>query len=322
MRWLTDEEGATAIIIGLLLIPLIGFGAIVIDVGLIYWETRQLQNGADAAALAIAQDCVDDDSAGCGPFQATADEFTDLNANDGHANADVLLPGLDGDNSVTVTATTRTTDGSNRLSYALAGVLGTDFNATFARSATARWGAAGSATTIPLTFSFCEWDVFTDGLGADALPTGTRVVYHHTNSASDVNDCDGPAGQDAPGGFGWLNEEGPCSAFVENGEVNADTGASISKDCKDLFPTLLGQTVLMPIFVEVTGTGTNAMYEIGGFAAFEFQGYRFPGVESSPKPCGAPLTCISGRFVNYYDLGEEPADGDIDFGAYIIGLSR
>ena len=83
MRWLKDEEGATAVIIGLLMVPLLGFGAIVIDVGLIYWETRQLQNGADAAALAVAQDCVDGVVGDCGPFQATADAFTDFNANDG-----------------------------------------------------------------------------------------------------------------------------------------------------------------------------------------------------------------------------------------------
>ena len=40
-----------------MLVALIGVGALVIDVGRLYVERRDLQNGADAAALAVAQDC-------------------------------------------------------------------------------------------------------------------------------------------------------------------------------------------------------------------------------------------------------------------------
>ena len=42
-----------------MLVVLIGVGALVIDSGALYAERRQLQNGADAAALAVAQDCAD-----------------------------------------------------------------------------------------------------------------------------------------------------------------------------------------------------------------------------------------------------------------------
>jgi hypothetical protein len=238
-------------------------------------------------------------------------------------------PGFEVDaNSVTVTTRTGSYAAEGTLTSILASVLDIHEYSTTA-TATATWGTLGGADTVPLTFSYCEWEVFT-GLGPDpspaeleaALPTNTRVIYHHTNSASGLNACAGPAGQNAPGGFGWLDESGPCAAYVENGEVGGDTGASMSQDCRDAFPGLLGQTVLMPIFVKVSGTGSNALYDIGGFAAFEFQGYRFPGASSSPAPCGPPNTCVSGRFVQYYTLAGVPdPGGGMGFGAYVIGLT-
>ena len=323
-----DEEGATAVMVALLLVPLIVAAAFVVDFGLIYWEVRQLQNGADAAALAVAQDCAAGEPCTAAAAGPTAQRYADANAKDGaSAILKVAIPGDDGPNCVTVTTGTRSADGEPTLAHVLSRVIGID-STTWKRSATASWGTMGSGTTIPLTFSYCEWKVFT---GLDftatqeqitaALPTDVRVIYHHTNSASDLNDCDGPAGQDTSGGFGWLDEEGPCSAFIENGEVEADTGASMSKACKAVFEGLVGETVLIPIFVEVTGQGTKSVYEIGGFAGFEFHGYRFPGEASSPAPCDAPNTCVSGRFVQYYELGAEPADGEIDFGAYVVGLT-
>ena len=36
---------------------LVGMAALVVDVGAVVEEKRQLQNGADAAALAVAQSC-------------------------------------------------------------------------------------------------------------------------------------------------------------------------------------------------------------------------------------------------------------------------
>jgi Flp pilus assembly protein TadG len=324
MRWLKDEEGATAVIIGLLMIPLIGFGAIVVDVGLIYWEARQLQNGADAAALAVAQDCAE---GSCGAYQATADDFTDWNANDGQADAAVQLPGLHGPKSVTVTASTRTATGTG-LSYALAGVLGADFNETFARTATARYGGIGSATTIPLTFSKCEWDVLTGGNLAN-LPTGERLVYFHSSqSAKAQNSCGGPANQNHPGGFGWLSPHGgKCEAQVVMGDVSTDTGNNVPSVCSSShLQALVGQEVLMPIFGSVSQQGNNATYHIVGFAALKVSGFRFSGNKEfnypgDDGPCSGNDRCITGSFVKYYDLGEQPNDTAPTLGAYTIALT-
>ena len=47
-----DRQGAVAIIVALLSVVLIGFAALAIDGGYLYWTRTQLQVAADAAALA------------------------------------------------------------------------------------------------------------------------------------------------------------------------------------------------------------------------------------------------------------------------------
>jgi hypothetical protein len=59
----SGESGAVAAIVGVMFAfgVVLGLGAIVIDTGSLLFERRQLQNGADAAALSIAQTCADAD---------------------------------------------------------------------------------------------------------------------------------------------------------------------------------------------------------------------------------------------------------------------
>ena len=51
------ERGAVAVMTAVALVVLLLFAALAIDVGLMYEERAQLQSSADAAALAVAQDC-------------------------------------------------------------------------------------------------------------------------------------------------------------------------------------------------------------------------------------------------------------------------
>src|SRR5688572_17162621 len=52
-----NEDGAVLVFVALILVVVIGFGAIAVDAGALYQEHRELQNAADAAALAVAQSC-------------------------------------------------------------------------------------------------------------------------------------------------------------------------------------------------------------------------------------------------------------------------
>ena len=62
------ETGAVAMIVAILFGfgVLLGLGALVIDTGSLLYERRQLQNGADAAALAVGKDCAG--NAACNPI--------------------------------------------------------------------------------------------------------------------------------------------------------------------------------------------------------------------------------------------------------------
>jgi len=81
------ERGAIATIVAMLfgLGVLLGAGALTVDVGNINAERRQLQNGADAAALSAARDCA---GGACPNTAVPADmarltALTDGNAKDG-----------------------------------------------------------------------------------------------------------------------------------------------------------------------------------------------------------------------------------------------
>lgn len=352
MRRLRGEEGATAVLLAILATVLIGFAALVVDVGGMHSEVRQLQNVADAAAMAIAQDCA---GGNCGDALATSQVYAAGNSTDGLSNTSVAIPGVNGANSVTVTASTLENGGggdgaATTLTWNLAQVLGSA-ERTFERSATASWGILGGpAATIPLTFSMCEWNVMLTGSPNGVpdpdtmLPSAERTVYHHVGAVSDADDCSGPAGQNVPGGFGWLDEAGggTCSASVDDqGWVGGDTGSgppvpAASTGCTSaFFASLLGEVVLMPIYgpadgapatdTGIVGTGSAAQYFIRGYAALRVTGYRFGGGSpvSSPAPCGNPNRCISGYFEAFYTLDNVPTGigGGSDYGAYTVGLT-
>jgi hypothetical protein len=75
------ERGAAASIVAILLGGgvIMGFAALSIDVGSLMWERRQLQNGADSAALALAQTCATDPSACTTTSGTTQTMLTGLN---------------------------------------------------------------------------------------------------------------------------------------------------------------------------------------------------------------------------------------------------
>jgi Flp pilus assembly protein TadG len=324
MRRVNGEDGTVAIMVASLLVVFLGIGALVVDAGNLFWERRQLQNAADAAALAAAQDLVD------GEAEAVAYETARAFANENNSRGAFVAAGpgfVVEPTNVTVTAETGTFAAEGTLDSFLAGVLGVEEYATQA-SATASWGYIGSGNTIPLTFSVCEWDFMTGG-SVTGLPTGEKVVYFHSSqTAKNENTCGGPANQDHPGGFGWLSpEDGQCEAYIENGIVDTDVGNNVPKECSAAYlQSLVGQTVLMPIFSKVELQGSNAFFTIDGFAALVLTGFRLSGnpefnMPAGNAPCSGNDRCISGFFTDYYELGDQPTPGGVNFGAVFIGLT-
>jgi Flp pilus assembly protein TadG len=307
---LADERGAAAVIFALLLVPMLGFAAIAVDIGSLYAERARLQVAADAAALAVAQDCA---RGTCGDMQATAQALVTANA----GGADAAPPVLTHDpTSVTVT-------GSTPKEHWFAPVIGHDSSMVSA-TATVAWGAPGGGTAaLPLVFSWCEWSAQTGG----ALPSTTteRTIYLPKTSETG---CTGPSHNFLSGGFGWLNTDGASTCQATHrvgGWFGSETGNNPSNGCDpgDL-DALLGRTVLLPVFDQTRGGGSGGEYHVFGYVAFKLTGYYFAGQYKGTKACGGSDRCIRGYFTQFV----EPSDAFFydstapSMGAFICRLIR
>jgi Flp pilus assembly protein TadG len=293
-RRLAGERGGSAVLISLLLVPLLGFAAIAVDIGSLYAEKARLQIAADAAALAVAQDCA---RGNCGDMLATARSL--VVANDGEATA--AQPVLS-NAPVSVTVS-----GSTPKQHWFAPVIGYDATSVSA-TATVGWGSpSGGTSVLPLTFSWCSFLLQTGG----GMPsTTTQQIIKLTKSAG-VASCTGPSGNVVPGGFGYLEGGGGCDiASVLGDLLISSTGNTPPIGCDPAdFTGWLGRTVLLPIFDQYGDTGSNAWYRVYGYAAFKLTGFEFGGQFSTGKKvCGAGSNgtdrCVTGYFTRFVELSD------------------
>ena len=288
------------------MVPLVGFAAIAVDVGALYSEKAQLQNGADAAALAVAQHCA---VHACGDTAATAAQFASANANDGAAN--VYKVAL-GSNRVTVSDSTLTAQGDGAIPHPFAALIGVNATTVHA-SATAEWGGPGAGPAVlPIALSYCEV--------INAGAPGQRVTIRtDTNRPCHRN----PAEPEIPGGFGWIDlVGGSCQSYVDvtGGEmwIGSDPGNNITAACKTKIAGLKGQTILIPVFDGTRGTGQNAEYRIYAFAAFTITGWSFSGY-SNTDPAASPSCTNNCRAIQGYFEEWVSADTAFDLGGPDLG---
>ncbi len=337
MRWLSiirlarfvrtssgrSDRGAISMIVAVLLggVVVLGAASLSIDVGNIMWERRQLQNGADASALSLAQTCART------PAQCTnAAALTSL-APLNNANASDNLNGFDGVcgrpaslgspcpsdvqkppvplltdcpvlpswllNSTIpyVEAHTRTQTPSGSI---LRPFVAQSFGypgETVKACARAAWGPPGNGTAIvPVTFSLCNWYLSTAN-GTSYPAVETALPFNGANDAA----CATWAGHNFPGGFGWLFHDATCSVKTDqNGWVDALTGLGAGNDCGSVIQSMVGKTVYLPIFdcmdpsknfcPGVTSTGTHSWYHIKGYAAFHLTAVDVTGPVKANEP--------------------------------------
>ncbi|WP_166786198.1 pilus assembly protein TadG-related protein [Cryobacterium lyxosi] len=297
MRWLNSlyrsERGASAVFVAILLVPLIGFLAIALDVGALYAERAQLQNGADAAAIAVARDCAD---GVCNNPASLAADYTDANANDDAANVDPPIIDLDA-RTVTVSDSTRTDTGEDAIQHPFASLIGTD-STTVGATATAEWGPPGDGPAVlPLALSYCEFLLF------GALNDEVKITIRYDENHPCRRD-----GAEIPGGFGWLDQIlGQCEVLVD---LDADVvpsrpGNSQPVDCEETLADLEGRTILIPIFDSSTETGANGVFHIYAFASFKVTGWKFAGGNRMPlvnvdNYPGCGCTGGNSRFIQGY----------------------
>lgn len=135
------ESGAVAVIVAVFMVVLLGFAAISIDVAKVYSERAQLQNGADAAALLVAQKCAKH-AAGpdCSTSSSGAAAAANGNAVDGATNVHSITLDTSARTVQVVTGAREEGAGSNSVSMSFAGVLGFP-TAEVGALAAAGWGS-------------------------------------------------------------------------------------------------------------------------------------------------------------------------------------
>jgi hypothetical protein len=297
-----DEHGAFVVLMAAFVTVILGMAALVVDVGSLLEEKRQLQNGADAGALAVAQSCA---LGACNDAMATA--MADSNSRDGRSSAAVTYPAA----KQVAVRTSTISGGTSILPYSfaqtVAGVKGQEVSA----KATATWRALGRATALRLAISQC--DVVRLEAGGFGVPT---TVEFHSTSLS----CGTSSGADSSGAFGFLDDDdidNTCELTVSvNQRPSADPGAIGPAPC---LSTRVNTDVLLVVFDRIDSTGTNTAYRVTGFARFHVTGYRFGSQRTEPPPCTGSTNCIRGHFVRFV-TPSEAAGGGGDFGSYSIHL--
>lgn len=201
-----DDRGAAGVMIAVLIAGgvLIGMGALTVDVGQLYVKRAELQNGADAGALAIAQSCA---RGNC--TTSVAVHYADANSKSGLAGVSVVCgseplggcgegddggtslyqcpPAPEGDDGsgdagddstddtsyVDVTTSTLMPNGSTLLppvfAQTLLGNSGYKGSTVYA-CAQASWGPAAAASASSITFSQCSWSQGTSNGTSYAAP--------------------------------------------------------------------------------------------------------------------------------------------------------
>ncbi|MCL1594195.1 MAG: pilus assembly protein TadG-related protein [Actinomycetia bacterium] len=330
-----NEVGAVAVFVAVTIIMLFGFVAMSVDFGRIYSERRQLQNGADAAALAVAQDCAFGDCGSSLEQHATAEVYADANARDGLAWVEDIDLDL-GNQQVTVFNVTEDPGGDHFFDTTFAKVIGYD-GLTVHADATVAWGPPSGLATLPIAFSICEWEKYETSLTPSSAvidnvlpptpgyPTAPQTVFFHGSEES----CHAsPSGQDLPGGFGWLEAPSVCEANIDaGGWVGIDPGASPSRGCDPVdLENIVGTVQLIPYFDDIVGVGSGAQYHVAGFGALYVTGYNFAGrfkersTWDGAQVCTGEDRCLEGYFIDDWVVEGGTPGGGTDFGVVVIGF--
>ncbi len=359
VRLRRDERGAVAVLVAILLGAgvLTGMLALVIDVGQIYQERAELQNGADAAALGVAKSCA---FGACTP--GVAGQLADGNASaiTGRTEGVQVVCGSGslgscpastgslascppqpptGTSFVDVYTETSMPSGSTLLPPVFAqtllgnsGYQGTTIHAC----AQAEWGAPSVATTVALTISACEWDQATERgavfaspppYSQDPLPSPGFDQVLTQNPGNGTGCATEPAGADGPATFGWAQAAaGNCTLPVTRPTIPESAGAFVTAACLTALQNAQQNQIpiLVPVYVSLN-TAADA-YELDGFADFVVTGYNLAPGFAEPDWLNPANTCTGTNYclTGYFVRGVIPSTGSFagpTLGAFVIDLT-
>jgi hypothetical protein len=298
VRLIKCEEGAVLVMVATGMAVLLGFLALVADVGFLYLNRVQLVNAADAAALAGVWHLPEDP----GEAKAVAREYALTN---GRADDEIQIQTVDGDRGLQVRI-------NRQVDLFFARVMGIDRGRVGAAATARIWGLAGARNIVPLgvveqNFEFGHEYVlkagsitpgapYTGNYGALSLGgRGAKVYENNLKNGYTGFLRVGDRVYTEPG-----NMVGPTRKGVEDRTSRCNHGGFES--C--IVTVGCPRVVVVPIIDRLNVPGKSEQVTIVGFAVFYLQGFKSGE--------------ITGRFIRRLVDGEK---GDVpDFGAMVAAL--
>ena len=276
MKQLRSERGQAAVLSVVFLVALLGMAALVLDVGSWFREQRDTQAAADAAVLAAAQALPDS------PGEANALAASYVTKNDGGATTTEISSDAIANDTVTVEVERSAPGIFSKL-------FGIDSVQVDAR-ASARVGGIDAARWVaPITVNIKHPKLNCGSSGGKPVPCFgdlTEIELAHLHQ---------PGSGDAAGAFGLINldrdDSGSVggstlgdwitSGFDEYMELGTYTSVPSAKfndsHVKNGLDVRLGDVLLFPIYKTITGSGSNAEYDIVGWVGFEVASFQANG---------------------------------------------
>ena len=233
------ERGGISVLVAILMVVLLGFAAVAVDVGMLYAERTQLRNGADAAAIAIAQKCARNvNDVDCSTTSTLARSLANSNAGDGASNIASLVLDKSAGTVKVIAGAQEAGKEPNRSRFSSRGYSASMMLKSLPGPLCGGAVPVAGPLPFPLAFSVCQVKGHVDG--------SLQLLQSHGDGANPA--CMyGPDGAAVPGGFGWLTSStGVCGGLVDitTGDANNSQAtvirAYVTPSCRN------GQTTSPP----------------------------------------------------------------------------
>jgi Flp pilus assembly protein TadG len=290
-RLTRGDDGIAMVFTAAVMVVLLACASLAIDVGQTSANVRAVQNSADAAAVAAANDCA---------LGLAIRDLTQFN-NGAGATCDMT-------NGLAI----------GTASKSFTRLFGTS-SLSVNRTATAQWSTIKSAATLtPITIASCEFNLSGGSqvwnlddpnphTGCSSLPGGFSMLQYTTDA------------------------QGHCIVDTTSGTgLDGKPGETPNKK-EGCVSWMIGKPVLVPIYdsnaiSKVNHDNGQGPYPILGYAEISFEGYRFNNKTGGTAPtCASPdgkiKDCIQGTFIRFVTTLGTPG-GSTPFGVYRVSLIK
>ena len=262
-----NDRGQATVLTVIFMVALLGAVALVLDVGSWFREQRDAQSAADAAALAAAQALPD----APGTASALAGEYLGKN---GGGTSTVAI------SSATVANDTVKVDVERQAPGFFAKLFGIE-SVTVGAKASARSGGLDAARWVaPIVVNLDHPKLQCGGSRMKPTP------YFGDSTEIQLENLHKPGSGDAAGAFGLINLDQDDSGsvggstlgdwimrgfddYLEPGRYTSVPSAKFNDShVKGALTARLNDDLLFPIYKSISGSGSNAVYDVVGWVGF------------------------------------------------------